>query len=170
MATYVLGALCPWPGVHLRELRLLAGPLGQAHAPTAPMLMLAFLLFVAGLGVKLDELRKVLHRPRLLIGGLAANVIYPIAITVALSAALSGWHNGDEAQSILVGLAIIGAMPIAGSSTAWSENVDGNLVLSLGLVWTSTLAKAIVCACSTTCCTAAVRCWVCGRIPALNSS
>jgi BASS family bile acid:Na+ symporter len=42
-------------------------------------------------------------------------------------------------QNILVGLALVAAMPIAGSSTAWSQNAEGNLALSLGLVVCSTL-------------------------------
>jgi BASS family bile acid:Na+ symporter len=34
-------------------------------------------------------------------------------------------------------------MPIAGSSTAWAQNADGNLSLSLGLVFLSTVASPI---------------------------
>jgi len=42
-----------------------------------------------------------------------------------------------------VGLALIVSMPIAGSSTAWSQNANGNLSLSLGLVFLSTLLSPI---------------------------
>ncbi|PTQ83121.1 sodium/bile acid cotransporter family protein DUF4137 [Nitrosospira multiformis] len=44
------------------------------------------------------------------------------------------WHNPEEVQLILVGLVFVAAMPIAGSSTAWTQNANGNLALSLGLV------------------------------------
>jgi BASS family bile acid:Na+ symporter len=49
------------------------------------------------------------------------------------------WPSYHELQHILVGLALVAAMPIAGSSTAWSQNVNGNLALSLGLVISSTV-------------------------------
>ena len=42
---------------------------------------------------------------------------------------LSRWPDSDEAQSLLVGLAFIAATPIAGSSTAWAQNAEGNLAL-----------------------------------------
>jgi bile acid:Na+ symporter, BASS family len=45
--------------------------------------------------------------------------------------------------NILVGRALVASMPIAGSSTAWSQNADGNLALSLGLVLGSTLLSPL---------------------------
>src|SRR5262249_54498442 len=56
---------------------------------------------------------------------------------------MRSWHNSDEMQNILVGLALIGSMPIAGSSTAWAQNANGNLALSLGLVLLSTLLSPL---------------------------
>jgi BASS family bile acid:Na+ symporter len=46
-------------------------------------------------------------------------------------------------QTILVGLALVASMPIAGSSTAWSQNANGNLALSLGLVAFSTILSPL---------------------------
>ncbi|MBV8230699.1 MAG: bile acid:sodium symporter [Planctomycetaceae bacterium] len=60
-----------------------------------------------------------------------------------MSLAMDAWHNPDEVQNILVGLALIASMPIAGSSTAWSQNADGDLALSLGLVLGSTLLSPL---------------------------
>jgi BASS family bile acid:Na+ symporter len=54
------------------------------------------------------------------------------------------WHNPIETQHIIVGLALVASMPIAGSSTAWAQNANGNLVLSLGLVFFSTIFSPIV--------------------------
>jgi BASS family bile acid:Na+ symporter len=54
------------------------------------------------------------------------------------------WHSNVEAQNILVGLAMIGAMPIAGASTAWAQNADGNIALSLALVLASTLLSPVL--------------------------
>src|SRR5262249_62230029 len=53
------------------------------------------------------------------------------------------WHNPDEVQVILVGLALVAAMPIAGSSTAWTQNANGDLALGLGLVLFSTFLSPI---------------------------
>ncbi len=110
------------------------------------MVMLGVLLFVAGLGTKLDEVAKTFRRPRLLFVGLTLNCLYPI-VFVALSAVLLhvvGWRSMHQAQTLLVGFVMIGAMPVAGSSAAWSQNADGNLALSLGLLWGSTLLSPIV--------------------------
>ena len=47
-------------------------------------------------------------------------------------------------QNILVGLALVASMPIAGSSTAWSQNADGDMTLSLGLVLGSTFLSPLM--------------------------
>jgi BASS family bile acid:Na+ symporter len=54
------------------------------------------------------------------------------------------WYEPFEVQYILVGLALVAAMPIAGSSTAWAQNSNGNLALSLGLVFFSTILSPVV--------------------------
>ena len=46
-------------------------------------------------------------------------------------------------KRLVVGLALVASMPIAGSSTAWSQNANGNLALSLGLVLLSTLSSPV---------------------------
>jgi BASS family bile acid:Na+ symporter len=144
LGTYVLGAWLPAPGLALRNLRH-AAHLGNATIElSVPVAMLGFLLVVAALGTNLAELRRVLGRPTMLLVGLIANAAFPIVFTVALSLLLRAWHDADEAQNILVGLALIGAMPIAGSSTAWSQNGEGRLALSLGLVLGSTLLSPLV--------------------------
>jgi bile acid:Na+ symporter, BASS family len=58
---------------------------------------------------------------------------------LAASLSLRLWHNSEEAQQVLVGLALVAAMPVAGSSSAWAQQADGDLALSLGLVLLSTL-------------------------------
>jgi BASS family bile acid:Na+ symporter len=43
-----------------------------------------------------------------------------------------------------VALAIVGAMPIAGSSTTWAQNAEGNVALSLCLVLMSTVLSPLL--------------------------
>ena len=64
--------------------------------------------------------------------------IFPVTLLMGL------WYEPDEAQLILVGLALVAAMPIAGASTAWAHNSNGNLALSLGLVLSSTVLSPII--------------------------
>jgi BASS family bile acid:Na+ symporter len=107
------------------------------------MFMLGFLLFGAGLGVQTAHLRHVLRDPKPLLAGLAANLAIPVAFLVGVSRVMGGWHDPDHAGSILVGLALIASMPVAATSTLWSQNADGNLALSLGLVVLSTLLSPL---------------------------
>jgi BASS family bile acid:Na+ symporter len=107
------------------------------------MLLLAFLLFSAGLGVQTAHLRHLLRDPKPLFAGLVANLAIPVAFLVVISQVMGGWHNADHVGSILVGLALIASMPVAATSTLWSQNANGNLALSLGLVLLSTLLSPL---------------------------
>jgi len=109
-----------------------------------PLLMLAALLFNAGLGVKTEELIRLLQKPFVLLGGVSCNVMIPLTFIVAVSFLRHIWHNQEEVQQILVGLALVAAMPIAGASTAWSQNANGNLALSLGLVLSTTTLSPLL--------------------------
>ena len=140
VAAYGLAALAPgagpWArGVSLGDVTLL----GERTRVTPPVLLLAVLLFNAGLGVPAGRLRGLLRRPAVLLAGLAANLAVPVAYVFAVAQLLRPWHNWDETQQILVGLGLVASMPVAGSSTAWSQHADGDLALSLGLVLASTL-------------------------------
>jgi len=79
-----------------------------------------------------------------LLAGLTANMAIPIAYIFGVTILMRLWSDPVEAQHILVGLALIAAMPIAGSSTAWAQNANGNLALSLGLVFFSTIVSPII--------------------------
>src|SRR5262245_13079799 len=110
------------------------------------MLMLAFLLLNAGLGVQAAELDRLIRSSAILLTGLVANLLFPIAFIFLVSQVLRPWRPPDEpdaVQNLLVGLALIASMPIAGSSTAWSQNANGNLALSLGLVAFSTILSPV---------------------------
>ncbi len=145
LAAYALAALWPTLGLWLRNVQLGQLPWldGTAFKLSLPLLMLSFLLFNAGLGIKARELKDILKRPAVIIVGFLANLAVPILLVLLLRTAMQQWHNLDELQNLLVGLALISSMPIAGSSAAWSQNANGNLTLSLGLVFLSTLLSPL---------------------------
>lgn len=144
VAVYVLAGLAPESGLCLRSVHLGGLSLGGHTTPLSlPPLLLALLLLNAGLGVEPARLRGLLRSPWLLVTGLLANLAVPLGFLFAASLSLSLWHNPAEVQAILVGLALVGAMPVAGSSTAWTQNTEGDLALSLGLVLGSTLLSPL---------------------------
>ena len=139
IGSYAVAGVLPGLGLAIRDVSL--GEVvvaGETTRMSLPMLMLAFLLFNAGLGVQTAQLRHLMRAPLVLIGGLVANLLIPIGFILGVSLTMRLWHNPDEVQNILVGLALVALMPIAGSSTAWSQNANGDLALSLGLVLAST--------------------------------
>lgn len=137
IGSYVLAAIFPAPGLWLRSLDVGAA-LGFTSPVSLPALLLGFLLFNAGLGVQVRRLWELARRPQMLALGVAANLALPVACILATATTMKLWHNPVEVQEILIGLALIASMPIAGSSTAWVQNADGDLALSIGLVVLST--------------------------------
>jgi BASS family bile acid:Na+ symporter len=121
-----------------------AGFLQSKLVFSLPLLMLAVLLFNAGLGTKAEELTRLVQKPFLLLGGLLCNLMIPLAFIVAVSVLMHIWHNDEEVQQILVGLALVASMPIAGASTAWSQNSNGSLALSLGLILGTTALSPLL--------------------------
>ena len=101
-------------------------------------------MFNAGLGVKTSHLKSLARKTRLLLAGLTANLLIPMIYIFGVTLLMRLWYEPDEAQHILVGLALVAAMPIAGASTAWAQNSNGNLALSLGLVLSSTVLSPVI--------------------------
>jgi BASS family bile acid:Na+ symporter len=143
LAAYAVAAVFPGLGMWMRHRTLGHFDLPEGTTITLPMLMLALLLANAGLGVQPAQLRQLLRRPASLVLGLLANALVPIAFILCVTLGMRYWHNSDEVQNILVGLALIASMPIAGSSTAWAQNSNGDLALSLGLVLFSTVLSPL---------------------------
>jgi BASS family bile acid:Na+ symporter len=105
--------------------------------------MLGLLLFAAGFAMKGEHLRGVFRRPSALALGLVASVTVPVLVLIAVAPLLALWHDPAEARDLLVGLAVVAAMPAAGSSAAWSRAAEGDCALSLGLVLLSTLLSPL---------------------------
>jgi len=144
LATYAIAAYFPALGLWIRDVSFGSIRLfGTTTKVSLSMLMLSALLLNAGLGVRLSQLGGLIRNPKPLGAGLLANLLIPIMFIGVVTLIMEGWHNPDETQNILVGLALVASMPIAGSSTAWSQNAEGELSLSLGLVLGSTLLSPI---------------------------
>ncbi len=144
MGSYLVAGVAPRAGLAIKNTTLGRIELFGEHIQfSLPILLLALLLLNAGLGVQTSQLRHLLLRPWSLLAGLAANLFIPIAYIFAVAQTMRLWHNPDEGQNILVGLALVASMPIAGSSTAWTQNANGDLSLSLGLVLGSTLLSPL---------------------------
>jgi BASS family bile acid:Na+ symporter len=154
VGTYLLATLWPAPGLWLRAATL--GRIsfsGEALRITLPAIMLAFLLFNAGLAIRLDELGNLMRRPLPLAIGLIANLTLPAMYVVAAILLMRTCHppEVDELQDMLGGLALIACVPVAGSSTAWAQNADGDMPLSVGLVIFSTLLAPLTAPLSLSC-------------------
>jgi bile acid:Na+ symporter, BASS family len=145
ISSYIVAAIMPGFGLWIRNVSFGgAGILQNNLVLSLPLLMLAALLFNAGLGVKTEELTRLLQKPFLLLGGVSGNLMIPVAFIVAVSFLMHIWHDPEEVQQILVGLALVASMPIAGASTAWSQNANGSLALSLGLVLSTTALSPLL--------------------------
>jgi BASS family bile acid:Na+ symporter len=143
LVAYTAAALWPGPGVWFQAVTLGHVTLfGQVTPVKLPMLLLALMLLNGGLGVQ-PRARELLHTAPLLAAGLVVNLVLPLAVLFATAQMLRAWPEADEAQCLLVGLALVAAMPVAGSSSAWSQNNNGRLSLSLGLVLLTTLLSPL---------------------------
>ncbi|MFO1417188.1 MAG: bile acid:sodium symporter [Methylotetracoccus sp.] len=144
LGSYLFAALFPAFGLWIRQVDF--GSFVLIHNEidlSLPPVMLSLLLFNAGLAVKSKDLAHLAQKPLVMLSGLSGNVAMPLVFIVGLSFALKAWHNPDEVQQILVGLALLASMPIAGASTAWAQNASGNLALSLGLVLITTFLSPL---------------------------
>jgi BASS family bile acid:Na+ symporter len=140
VAAYALAAVWPAPGLSAKRC-VLAEMSGVKL--TVPTVLLALLLFNSSVGAAAGELRAVLRRPAAVLAGVGINLLTPLAFLILLRLGLRAWHDTEEAECLLFGLTMVAAMPVAGSSTAWSQNAGGNVTLSLGLVVVSTFISPV---------------------------
>jgi bile acid:Na+ symporter, BASS family len=75
IGAYALSAVSPQFGLTLREIHVgkVTWPDGSQTSLSLSFLMLAFLLFNAGLAIKVEELTALWKRPAVVIAGFAAN-------------------------------------------------------------------------------------------------
>lgn len=139
LCCYALGALFPHFGNLISKINFgIIGNETDGLKLSVPFLMISLLLFNSALGIKQSELKNLKQHPATLVCGLFLNFFMPLLVLFIVSFTMNWWHDPDELQNVLVGLALIGSMPIAASSTAWTLKSNGNLALSLGLILAST--------------------------------
>ncbi|HEY6879038.1 MAG TPA: bile acid:sodium symporter [Polyangiales bacterium] len=145
LGVYFLAGVVTAPGLAIKKVTVgSVGLFGEAPvALSLTNLLLASMLFTAGLGVSLRDARGLFAHPRLLAAGVLANAVMPVLFLALLSVIARAWPEAEEAQSTLAGLALIGAMPIAGGASIWTQNADGNVPLTVGLVLASTLVSPL---------------------------
>ena len=128
VSSYALAAACPALGLWIKDARLDWAVVGHGGITfSLPPLLLSFLLFSAGLRVRRERITYILRRPAPMLVGLAANLAIPVAYVLILMPVLGAWHSADEAGTILVGLALVAAMPVAGSSTGFGAQNSGGM-------------------------------------------
>jgi len=131
VGSYLLAAVLPGPGLAIRNLSL-TPPSGDKV--TAPLLLLALLLFCAAAVVEWSQVRNLMQRPGILFLGLIAIWVVPGTLVGLLGWALPYLLGEYVTTGMMVGLALVAAMPVANSSVAWTQNAQGNVAVSLGLI------------------------------------
>ena len=145
ISAYAIAAVFPTAGLWIRSVSFGDIVVFQTKAHVSLLLvLLATLMFNAGLGVKTSHLKALGEKGLDVSRRSDEQSRDPHRLYLLCQPATSVLAYPDEAQHILVGLALVAAMPIAGASTAWAQNSNGNLALSLGLVLFSTLLSPII--------------------------
>lgn len=144
LGAYLAAVLWPGLGVWIHDVPIVESLFGQQGTRvTAPMLMLALLLLNAGLAVQGLQLGQFKRQSTVVLAGLSANLLVPVLFIFSVTPLLYHWLEPGKVQTILLGLALISSMPIAASSAAWSQNCNGNLIVSLALIIVSTLLSPL---------------------------
>jgi BASS family bile acid:Na+ symporter len=138
LAAYALGAFWPGPGEWIRGALPDQLIPGDHHAGVLLKGMLAVLLFNAGLGIDLNAVKQIGRRLAMLFVVPVIGFVAPAIYLVVLSFLPSGSLSPELAYALLFGVAVVGAMPAAASSTGWAQTANGNMAISCGLVVTTT--------------------------------
>ncbi|MEN1680568.1 MAG: bile acid:sodium symporter [Planctomycetota bacterium] len=132
LSVYGVAAVVPGPGAAAARFDLGAWA-GLNARITAPLILVAALLYLAAMAVDASQLRVLLQKPLLWLTGLACVWLGPAAV-VAVGAWLLPSLASEAAAGLLLGMTLVAAMPVANSSVAWTQQAGGSLPWSLGLV------------------------------------
>jgi BASS family bile acid:Na+ symporter len=107
------------------------------------MLLLAVLLFCAAAVIEWSQVRDLVDRPSILLAGLLLCWFGPTLLVALVGPVLPRLAGAAASEGLLVGLALVAAMPVANSSAGWTQNAHGNVTLSLGLIVLSILLSPL---------------------------
>jgi BASS family bile acid:Na+ symporter len=140
LAVYALAAAAPGPGTVIREFAVKLP--GGGHE-RASMLLLAVLLFCAAAVIEWTQVRDLVEHPTVLLGGLLTCWFGPTLLVAIIGPILPHLVGANTSTGLLVGLALVAAMPVANSAAGWTQNARGNVTLSLGLIVMSILLSPL---------------------------
>jgi BASS family bile acid:Na+ symporter len=140
LVAYALAAVAPRPGTVIREFTVRLPGGGQERVS---MLLLAVLLFCAAAVIEWSQVRDLLQHPTVLLGGLLICWFGPTLLVAIVGPLLPQLVGEAGSAGLLVGLALVAAMPVANSSAGWTQNARGNVTLSLGLIVLSILLSPL---------------------------
>ncbi|MGW1029977.1 sodium-dependent transporter [Streptomyces sp. NPDC002577] len=141
--SYTAAVLLPGPGLWLRRTHSMPlGDVAQLPLHSAPIL-LALVLFSAGLQVRVRALGSVLRRPRALLAGLVLHLAIPLLVIPAVAFLLHQTPDTDGGSGLITAMILIVAMPVAAGATVWTGKGDGDQPTMVGLVLASTLLSPL---------------------------
>lgn len=132
-ACYLVAFLVPWPGQSLHAWSL-PDELPNVLRPRVSHLLVALLLFLAALGVEVHRLAAVVRQPGLLLAALAMAWLAPAAVVLVAWWLLPLVVHEAAALTLILGFALVAAMPVANSAAAWTQQSRGELPWALALV------------------------------------
>ncbi|MFJ9615463.1 bile acid:sodium symporter family protein [Streptomyces noursei] len=143
VVSYAAALFLPGPGLWLRREHTV--PLGTPSGlpVSAAPLLLALVLFGAGLQVSVRELGRLVRRPTAVVAGLALHLAIPLLVIPAVAFALSRSPDTDGGSGLVTATILIVAMPVAAGATVWTGRSDGDQPTMVGLVLASTLLSPL---------------------------
>jgi len=99
----------------------------DAGARSGLSTILAMMMFSVGLGLRVDDFRRVLHRPGVILFGTALQVIALPALTFLLTFAIA------PTASIALGMMVVAACPGGNASNVLTQAARGDAALSVSL-------------------------------------
>ena len=140
LLAYLLAGVAPGPGSVIRNF---AVKLPGGAIERVSMLLLAVLLFCAAAVIEWSQVRELIEHPSVLLSGLLTCWFGPALLVVVVGPIMTRLAGGASTEGLLVGLALVAAMPVANSSAGWAQNARGNVTLSLGLIVLSILLSPL---------------------------
>jgi BASS family bile acid:Na+ symporter len=142
---YLAALFLPGPGTWLRHPHVFVLPVGPGGRLTlnTAALLLALVLFSAGLQVPGRALKHLVRRPRVLVAGLGIHLAAPLLIIPPLVILLRASPDTDGGSGLVTAMILVVAMPVAAGATVWTSRGQGDQPIMVGLVLISTVVSPL---------------------------